>query len=387
MAVPSNQGGLSPLADAVVRLVRLGAKGDRKSVQAFARRLLTRPPEVGDVLAFREALGAALAEAGQVPSFLRASSPIAPADEESALSLGEVEILPQHATAPILEPTSQTSIETLIAERRGAARLLAAGLEPPSRALLLGPPGVGKSMTARYLAAALGLPLVTIDLAAVVSSYLGKTGHNLRRVFDYARSYECVLLADEFDALAKRRDDEGDVGELKRLVNLLLMELDRWPSSTLFVAASNHPELLDSAVERRFDVVVRLERPTRQTRARLFQLVASESSLVLSAEAAELCALATERLTGSDIRRLAESAFRDAVLSEQPPEAVLLHRVVANLTNGGLTARDDRARFAALAIAELGLSRRHVAQLLGVTHPTVSKWMVVGTTAKEGSIG
>jgi hypothetical protein len=111
---------------------------------------------------------------------------------------------------------------------------------------------LGDTLAARVLARTLGRPLLILDLAAVMSSFLGRTGGNLRHVLDYAKSIECVLLLDELDAIAKRRDDAGEIGELKRLVTVLIQEIDDWPSSGLLVAATNHPELLDPAIWRRF---------------------------------------------------------------------------------------------------------------------------------------
>lgn len=362
---------LSQLEATVAELVRLGAKGDRRSVQALGRRLLTRPPHGANVPAFRIAIGEALASAGAPAGPLRGSSPTIPADEESGMSLIELETEPT-SEPPILEIAARASVDAVIRERRARARLAASGLDPSSRILLLGPPGVGKSMTARYLAGALALPLVTVDLAAVVSSYLGKTGHNLRRVLDYARSFECVVLADEFDALAKRRNDDTDVGELKRIVNLLLMELDRWPASCLFVAASNHPELLDNAVERRFDVVVHLSLPSRPSRAEMFKAFSAPKGLQLTNETAELCALATDGYSGSTIGRLVESALREATLLQTHPDTLLLERALAALSADGLRTREERGRFATLAARQLNLSKRRIAELLGVTHPTVA---------------
>ncbi|MBT3107222.1 ATP-binding protein [Streptomyces sp. COG19] len=111
-------------------------------------------------------------------------------------------------------------------------------------------------MAARWLAYELKLPLLVLDLSSVMSSYLGRTGANIRKVLDYAKSSPSVLLLDELDTVAKRRDDAAEVGELKRLVTVLLQEIDDWPSSSLLLAATNHGELLDPAVWRRFDVVV-----------------------------------------------------------------------------------------------------------------------------------
>ena len=166
--------------------------------------------------------------------------------------------LESEQTVPRLNNHESAVLENFLDERASAALLLDAGLEPPKTLLLSGPPGVGKTVTAGYLAYRLDLPLVTLELAAMMSSFLGKTGQNLRELLDHARASNCVLLLDEFDALAKRRDDQSDVGELKRLVNVLLLELARWPPSAVLVAATNHPQLLDPAVARRFDVVLEL---------------------------------------------------------------------------------------------------------------------------------
>ncbi len=104
---------------------------------------------------------------------------------------------------------------------------------------------------------------MVLDLSAVMSSFLGRTGNNLRVVLDYAKASHGVLLLDEFDAIAKRRDDTVEVGELKRLVTVLLQEIDVWPSDGLLIAATNHQELLDPAVWRRFDAVIRFSLPSR----------------------------------------------------------------------------------------------------------------------------
>src|SRR5690606_32775240 len=106
-------------------------------------------------------------------------------------------------------------------------------------------------------------PLLILDLASVMSSYLGRTGTNLRHVLDYAKSLDCVLLLDELDAIAKRRDDRGEIGELKRLVTVLLQQIDDWPPKSLLIAATNHADLLDPALWRRFDVTLEFPIPDR----------------------------------------------------------------------------------------------------------------------------
>ena len=161
-----------------------------------------------------------------------------------------------------IEPIEKT-LKRLVEERRKVQVLLRAGLEPTCTVLFTGPPGVGKTLGARWIARELGLPLLILDLSAVMSSYLGRTGTNLRHVLAYAKSVDCVLLLDELDAIAKRRDDTGEIGELKRLVTVLLQQLDDWPSTGLLIAATNHADLLDPAVWRRFEQLLAFPLPDR----------------------------------------------------------------------------------------------------------------------------
>ena len=132
---------------------------------------------------------------------------------------------------PVFSPNIARQLKAIVEERLNPHALRAAGLEPTRTALFVGPPGVGKTMAARWVARELGRPLLTLDLAAVMSSYLGRTGSNLRLVLDYAKAIDCVLLLDELDAIAKRRDDREEIGELKRLVTVLIQQIDDWPSS------------------------------------------------------------------------------------------------------------------------------------------------------------
>jgi SpoVK/Ycf46/Vps4 family AAA+-type ATPase len=189
---------------------------------------------------------------------------------------------------------------------------------------LKGPPGTGKTILARWLASQVHLKLVTQDLAASISSYLGKTGMNLRRVLDYARATPCLLLLDEFDSIAKKRDDSADVGELKRIVNVLLKELEDWPAQSILVAATNHPELLDSAIARRFDRIIDTELPAEEERASILRQSLGRFADELKPQLINAVGAVLEGRSGADIETMAGAAVRRHIVDNEPIERALL---------------------------------------------------------------
>jgi AAA+ superfamily predicted ATPase len=158
-------------------------------------------------------------------------------------------------------------IERILEEYRNRHLLGQHGYQPMRKLLFWGPPGCGKTFTADFIAHELGMPIGTIRLNAVISSFLGDTAAHLQRVFDLAENRSMVLLLDEIDAVAKNRDDRNDVGELKRVVNSLLQAMDEFRSKeSILIAASNHQYLLDPAVWRRFDEIVHFAMPAEPER-------------------------------------------------------------------------------------------------------------------------
>jgi len=137
-------------------------------------------------------------------------------------------------------------------------------MQPRHRVLLSGPPGNGKTSVAEAIAEALAVQFFTVRYDALVGSYLGETNTRLARLFDYARTVPCVLFFDEFDSIGKERGDNHETGEIKRVVSFLLMQIDQLPSYVVAVAATNHAELLDRAVWRRFQLRLAMPQPSRQ---------------------------------------------------------------------------------------------------------------------------
>lgn len=370
----------SGLEQAVIDLVRVGTTGFGPGVRQLATRISRHvPPGVGDPRAFRGALNEAISAGTASGVGLRLADAEVPRSDDGNLALVDVDPSPAYRHF-ILAPQAEAAFADLVAERRRAEDLARAGVPLTRTVLLAGPPGVGKTLGAHWIASTLELPLVTINLAAVTSSYLGSSGRNLRAVFDYARSIPCVLFLDEFDALAKRRDDEGDIGELKRLVNVILLELDRWSSDSPIVAATNHAQLLDPAVDRRIDLRIDVDLPGPAERRRLLESLAREAHIL--DEVAELLHLSVEAFDGyncSDIEREWRSAQRQAILRDTHFRYALVSRLLNG--SGDLTSRQDRLW--AIAAGELGYSYRKIAAVAGVSHPTVSA--AVTRARKEGA--
>ncbi len=188
--------------------------------------------------------------------------PAPPKDREGEWDLAEVREPHRLLEDLILNKGVCLALENVVEEIRQWPALDAAGLPRRQRLLLQGPPGCGKTTSAEAIAAELGRPLLIVRLDAVVSSYLGETASNLRRIFEYADQAPFVVLFDEFDALGRSRDDASEHGEMKRVVTAFLQMTDRYQGPSLLLAATNHPGLLDEALWRRFDEVLTFGLPT-----------------------------------------------------------------------------------------------------------------------------
>lgn len=177
------------------------------------------------------------------------------------------EIIPEKRFSDlVLEQDVLQICHELVEEHHRADLLGSYGLEPRHRILFAGPPGNGKTTLAEAFASELMYPLIVVRYENIIGSYLGETASRLQKVFETARSRKCVIFLDEFETLGKERGDTRETGEIKRVVSSLLLQIDRLPSHTVVITASNHPELLDRAVWRRFQVKLQLPLPTKEQR-------------------------------------------------------------------------------------------------------------------------
>jgi len=355
-----------------VHLARLAMTGKQEDVLALTRKtmrsLIKNRPDLSEQIKFVLALSPK-----ESPIRMLMPRPI-PVDLESKLELLRCEMFVELREDPVFADSIQMELTSVIEERRRESELAAVGLSPLRSLLLTGPPGVGKTLAARFIAKELKRPLLTLDLASVMSSYLGRTGTNIRAVLEYAKRAPSVLLLDEFDAIAKRRDDAGEVGELKRLVTVLLQEVDEWPSSGVLIAATNHPDLLDPAVWRRFERVIEFPKPSRQE---IEQLLEKQLESTVVAKLKKSFAVLLEGKSFADIVRQIESARRMAVLDKMSLEQA----IVKTLSKLGASPQKGQRLALAEVMRQEGYSQRDVNKMTGLARDTLRKH--AGSTSRK----
>ena len=249
-------------SDLIIKLIQSGLRGDRIAVRRIAETVASEErAKRHDVvaLAVEEAL---------------LKSRFGMDKTEDSLSRNLVLTQKQNGAEYLYEKNPTRRLEDLILSEKIRRKLVnlqeeylrsdllaSYALAPRNRILLTGAPGNGKTSIAEGLAEALMIPLYTVKYETLVASYLGETASRISALFDYVRTRRCVLFLDEFDAIAKERGDIHDIGEVKRVVSTLLLKIDELPSYVVIIGASNHPELLDRAVWRRFQLRVEVPGP------------------------------------------------------------------------------------------------------------------------------
>ena len=280
-------------ADLLISLARSGSKGDQVQFRRTLESLIAEErAKRHHVLADR--LAEYLRQNGDAGS----SSPLGAEDQRLLF-----EINPERSFADlILPPRVVRDCTELVEEQHRSDLLRSHNLEPRHRVFLAGPPGNGKTSLAEAIATALALPLFVVRYEGIIGSFLGETAQRLSRLFDLVRTRQCVLFFDEFDAIGKERGDEHETGEVKRVVSSLLLQMDALPSYVVVVMASNHPELLDRAVWRRFQLRLEMPSPTSSEAAEWFHRFQRESGLSLGHSPEQLA----KELKGASFSELEE---------------------------------------------------------------------------------
>lgn len=293
------------------RLFRAFRAGDELAFRRAAQEIIDEE-EARQHLALARDLRKILAGDQETPMGETVQLPAPPTDREGDWPLAEVRHPSRYLADQVLAEGTLAKLHSLACEFRDWKLLDQHGVPRRQRVLFHGPPGCGKTTGAEGLAAEIGVPIVVVRLDAVISSYLGETATNLRRLLDYANHGSWVMLFDEFDALGRVRDDPTEHGEIKRVVNAFLQMLDGFSGPSLLIAATNHEGLLDPALWRRFDEVVEFPYPTvHQARKLLRQRLRAVPTRRLDIDKA---ASALRGLPHAAVERAAWEARRRALL-------------------------------------------------------------------------
>ncbi|MCW5257943.1 AAA family ATPase [Verminephrobacter aporrectodeae subsp. tuberculatae] len=373
----------------LAQLTRLALAEQTEDVRLFVARLVRKYRSTDPDLA--ERMNLYLRTKAPRAALMRkvASAPISsaqplPVDDESRLSLLKVFKDGPDREQPLLALDLEETLSQLIQERRQAKRLASMGLNPTRSAIFVGPPGVGKTLTARWVASQLDVPLYVLDLTAVMSSLLGRSGSNLRTALDFAKRSPCVLLLDEIDAIAKRRSDDADVGELKRLLTVLLQEVDEWPATGLLLAATNHAELIDPAIWRRFDLVIHFKVPEMPAvKQAIKRFLGSDHALF--SRWIDILTFVFHGESFSDIERDIQRFRRTVALGRASDTDLIEEFIKSRAFVPGRTVmeRQGRIELAVLLSKQTHMSQHTISDITGVSRDTIRKYTSEQSTAAK----
>lgn len=212
----------------------------------------------------------------------------------------------------ILDESTKQIVNSLLTEWDKYETLIQHNIAPANKLLFYGPPGTGKTMLAYGLANKLDMPLILVRLDELISSYLGKTGKNIREIFNIAEKENVIIFLDEIDTIAKNRDDDRELGELKRIVTVLLQNIDSFPFNSILIGATNHESILDKAIWRRFTIKIRFESPSKAQRTLLFRQYLCDFNNDIDFD---LIADLSEGLNGSTISDICTDIKKRAILN------------------------------------------------------------------------
>lgn len=361
----------------VSNIVRGALTEDKTLVTAYTQALIDKLSKEGEKLAAKGLnthLSNQSTDTNPASYSTRQLDRPVPVEKDSRLSLADKTTPNLKNSIVYLSEENDNTVNAFLEYLQKKEKLRAAEIPLNPTLLLHGIPGTGKSKLANFLAAKLNLPLVTAKADALISSYLGSTSKNIRSLLDYAQSEPCVLFLDEFDAIAKARDDKNEIGELKRVVVSLLQNIDNL-GDTVLVAATNHVHLLDPAVGRRFHYKLELKPPRERERERIIESIFERFKVDMGAF--DVCIKASEGMTGAEIEIAAFEYLRYTVINDQTPTYIGLLKYLLMESHSWLSFSDSESKQDVVpklkSINPNLFSGRLLAELWGVSPSYISK--------------
>lgn len=328
-------------ADTLVELLKTASSGDQQSFRKVAEKLVQEEKDKGHrILAER-----LLKSLQQGANMSARNNSIKRSVSSSSVKDLFYELTPERGLDSLmLSEKIRPLISELVEEQKRAELLHAYNLSPRNRLLLAGPPGNGKTTLVEALAFELMCPLIVIRYESLIGSYLGETSTRIKNLLEYVKSQRCVLFFDEFETLGKERGDTHETGEIKRVVSSLLLQLDELPDYVVLAAASNHPELLDRAVWRRFQLRIELPKPSRAQLSDFIESIANRSGVNFGYAHETLA----KYLLGSNFAEVEEfclSVIRRAVLDRRTDNARSIVKIKIEQWRGRLMPKSENGSF------------------------------------------
>jgi SpoVK/Ycf46/Vps4 family AAA+-type ATPase len=362
----------------LLKIIEGGIKRDTKKVNNYATLLAKKLKEEGEIKK-SERIEKLLMESGYFEEdIISFSSKQVPFDNESKLEVATIMMPFQLENKSLFyNPPVRNQIDEFIAAYKESDRLASYGLDMPSNLLLYGPPGCGKTELAYHIAKQLNIPIVIARLDTLISSYLGSTSKNIRMLFEYAIKNPCILFLDEFDAIAKLRDDQNEQGELKRVVNSLLQNIDLLNDKSILISATNHENLLDKAIWRRFGTRLHISYPDSHIRRELIiQIFTDVGYNTHKRNFIDVLVTLFENLSVADIEQILKKSIRGAILQSREVEFLdfiegYFNYVATDIDmNGDIdTVRREKLKF--LLKLNPSFSHRMLGQILNCHHNTI----------------
>ncbi|MFE3574429.1 AAA family ATPase [Lysinibacillus sp. NPDC059133] len=301
----------------LLKIIEGGIKGDQQKVINYAKTMAEKLNENGEEKVARKIIK--IIDSNNTNIATLDSLISKPFDSESRLETVDVLLPVESGESLIFNERIEKEITDFIFSYYKRDLLISKGLEVNSNLLLYGPPGTGKTSVAKYISLQLDLPLVIVKLDSLISSMLGSTAKNIRKVFDFASRKPCVLFLDEFDVIAKVRDDKHETGELKRVVNSLIQNIDSFGNDSILIAATNHHLLLDKAVWRRFDKTLMLDYPESTIRMKLIEDFISgiENNFQEDLKKTNTLVTLLEGISPAEIKTIINTAIKKCILNDK----------------------------------------------------------------------
>lgn len=380
----------------ILSLCRASMKTPTPALKSHIERLAKALHKNGDddeARSLRQILNGSHAEEGLIPSKVTLSkkqntlerltpSVKPPVDKEAGVPLANI-VFPdsqKEGVKPHFSHQISHSISALTEEWAHIDELMESGIPPAFSIMLYGRPGTGKTMLAHYFASQIGLPIVVAKLDGLISSYLGTTARNISNLFSFANRYQCILLLDEFDAVAKLRDDPQELGEIKRVVNTLLQCIDERSEFGFTIAITNHELLLDPAIWRRFDVRIETPPPEAETRLQIINDLYPEER---HSARNRFIAWLSDGTTGSEIEKLINFIVRQKIIKKGDYDFFTSIQHYLNLSAHEQRSHNkelakgppDKLAVALSNDINLPFNQEQLALLFSNTQSTISRWL------------